>query len=64
MFNTIRLVRSTIIVCALSIVGLPGFSQKDTTRKQAIEITSTYKPVLRNTAKINFSANQPGRRYG
>jgi len=29
---------------------------RDTTKKQAIDITSTYKPVLRNSAKVNFSA--------
>ena len=33
-------------------------AQKDTTKKQAIEITSAYKPVLRNAVKINFSGSQ------
>lgn len=31
-------------------------AQKDTTRKAVIDITSIYKPVLRNAVKINFSA--------
>ena len=31
-------------------------AQKDTTKKQSIDITSSYKPVVRNAIKINFSA--------
>ena len=31
-------------------------AQKDSTRKQTVDITSSYKPVLRNAVKINFSA--------
>lgn len=33
-------------------------AQRDTTKKQTIDITSAYKPVLRNAVKINFSASQ------
>lgn len=33
-------------------------AQRDTTKNQAIEITSAYKPVLRNAVKINFSGSQ------
>jgi len=33
------------------------FAQRDTTKKQSIDITSSYKPVLRNAVKINFSAS-------
>ncbi len=32
-------------------------AQRDTTRRQTIDITSTYKPVLRNAVKINLSAS-------
>ncbi len=32
-------------------------AQRDTTKKQSIDITSSYKPVLRNAVKINFSAS-------
>jgi len=32
-------------------------AQQDTSRRQTIEITSSYKPVLRNTVKINLSAS-------
>ena len=31
-------------------------AQKDSTKKQTVDITSSYKPVLRNAVKINFSA--------
>ena len=36
--------------------GFSIFAQKDTTKKQTIDITSSYKPVLRNAVKVNFSA--------
>ena len=39
--------------CSVSIVH----AQKDTSRRQTIEITSSYKPVLRNTVKINLYAS-------
>src|SRR3954469_11652042 len=32
---------------------------QDTTKKKTIEITSTFKPVLREAAKINFNAAPP-----
>ncbi len=40
--------------CLLPIVT---FAQRDTAKKQTIDITSSYKPVLRNAVKINFSAS-------
>jgi len=46
---------SIIIIAAL--VGLNASAQKDTT-KQAIDITSSFKPVLRNAVKINFYGSQ------
>ncbi len=54
--------RSRLFACSLLLIAccsLPaaGFAQKDTVKKKAtIDITSTYKPVLRNAIKINFSA--------
>ncbi len=38
--------------------GLAAMAQKDTTKKQVIDIVSSYKPVLRNAVKINWSASQ------
>ncbi|MBC7534998.1 MAG: hypothetical protein H7258_04825 [Ferruginibacter sp.] len=34
------------------------FAQRDTTKKQSINIVSSFKPVLRNAVKINFSGSQ------
>jgi len=44
-----------IILCFTVAVS---FAQRDTTKRQSIDITSSYKPVLRNAVKINFSAAQ------
>jgi len=38
------------------IVSFAAFAQNDSTKKASIDITSSYKPVLRNAVKINFSA--------
>ena len=48
----------SIIFCLLSFCGAAQLTAQktDTTRKQSIDITSSYKPVLRNAVKINFSA--------
>lgn len=43
-----------IVCCLLSVVSL---AQRDTTKRQTIDITSSYKPVLRNAVKINLSAS-------
>lgn len=51
----IKLLFSAALVCCFS---MASFAQKDTTKKQTIDITSSYKPVLRNAVKINFSATQ------
>jgi len=37
---------------------LNASAQVDTTKKQTIEIISSFKPVMRSAAKINFSASQ------
>jgi hypothetical protein len=35
---------------------IPVYSQKDTTKKQTIDIISSFKPEIRNFPKLNFSA--------
>jgi len=47
-----------IIIALVFLMSISGsiFAQRDTTKKQSIDITSSYKPVLRNAVKINFSA--------
>jgi hypothetical protein len=44
------------LVGFVCLVGLVASAQKDTTKKQSIDITSSFKPVLRNSVKVNFSA--------
>ena len=39
------------------ILGSATYAQNDSSRRQTIEITSSYKPVLRNTVKINLYAS-------
>ncbi|MGC4099872.1 TonB-dependent receptor [Ferruginibacter sp.] len=57
--RTYRFVFHTAIVlllCCLS--SISASAQKDTTKKgTTIDITSSYKPVLRNAVKINFAAS-------
>lgn len=48
---------------AILITGLAFFTcssllaQKDTSRKRMVDVTSTFKPVLKESAKINFNAS-------
>ncbi len=44
----------SFLICCCIVVG--AVAQKDNTKKQTVDITSSYKPVLRNAVKINFSA--------
>ena len=36
-----------------------SFSQRDTTKGKSVDIRSSFKPVLREAAKINFNASPP-----
>lgn len=49
-------IKVSILFAGCSLFGFSSFAQKDTTRKPSIDITSSYKPVLRTPVKINFSA--------
>ncbi len=44
----------SVVCCLLSLISS---AQRDTTKRQTIDITSSYKPVLRNSVKINLSAS-------
>lgn len=46
-----------LVVINLLVVTSFGQQRKDTSRRQSVDITSSYKPVLRNAVKINFSAS-------
>jgi len=46
------------IVTLIFMFGISTFSQ-DTSKRKTIDITSTFKPVLRDAVKINFNATTP-----
>ncbi len=48
-----------LLVIGLSIAACHIFAQ-DTTRRKTIDITSTFKPVLRESSKVNFNAAPAG----
>ena len=50
-------IKHIIIGLIFCLSGIVSFAQKDTAKKQTVDITSSYKPVLRNAVKINFSAS-------
>lgn len=57
--NPKQIIRFAIaLLCfATCLIPVSGIAQRDTTKKTTtIDITSSYKPVLRNAVKINFSA--------
>ena len=49
--------RNVLFIMSSCFFSICAMAQKDTT-KQSINITSSYKPVLRNAVKINFSGSQ------
>jgi hypothetical protein len=51
--------RAFILSSSMMLIAFCVNAQNDTTRKKAIEITSAFKPVLRESAKINFNALPP-----
>lgn len=46
----------SLLIVSLCVLSLQSNAQKDTSRRQTIEITSSYKPSLRNPVKIDLSA--------
>ncbi len=50
-------IKLSSFLCAI-LTGVSAFAQ-DTSKRKTIEITSTFKPVLREAAKINFNAAPP-----
>lgn len=50
--------RNYILVLLVSMLATSVAAQ-DTTKKQKVEITSAFKPVLKNAVKINFNATPP-----
>ena len=56
MYNT-SIIRTIMLLMGIS-VSVAVSAQRDTTKTQSIDITSSFKPVLRNAVKINFSGTQ------
>lgn len=54
-YSVLRCLLTTAPIIAIS---LAGYGQ-DTTKKKTIDITSTFKPVLKEGSKINFNAAPP-----
>lgn len=57
-FNQTYMNKASLIITIALLSQANLFAQRDTTRKQTIDITSSYQPVLRNAVKINFSGSQ------
>jgi hypothetical protein len=51
-------IKHFLSIACIICVGIPVFSQ-DSSKTRKIDITSTFKPVLREAAKINFTAAPP-----
>jgi hypothetical protein len=47
------------LITIISLLPITQLAAQDTAGKRTIEITSSFKPVLRNAAKINFNATPP-----
>lgn len=50
--------KTNILALSFCLLSLSVLSQ-DTSKKQTVEITSAFKPVLKNAVKINFNATPP-----
>ena len=48
-----------IAFLGLGVMTFGVANAQDTTKKKSVEITSAFRPVLRESAKINFNANPP-----
>jgi len=55
--NKISMYRNVLLMITGCLLSVCVMAQRDST-KQSVNITSSYKPVLRNAVKINFSGSQ------
>ncbi|MEI9810463.1 MAG: hypothetical protein WDO16_22770 [Bacteroidota bacterium] len=54
-----QLYRIFFLVASVVMIGYSANAQKDTSKAKSVNITSAFKPVLRESAKINFNASPP-----
>ncbi len=57
-FNSNTMNKALFILAIGCIAAANAAAQRDTSKTQSIDITSSFKPVLRNAVKINFSGSQ------
>src|SRR5450631_2959040 len=57
--NPLNMMKGIICGMVFLFVMSAGVRAQDTTKKKTINITSTFKPALKNTAKLNFNADAP-----
>jgi len=53
------MITRVIVFCFFTLAIASRVAAQDTTRKRTIDITSSFKPVLRDPAKVNFNAAPP-----
>src|ERR1700694_2066855 len=53
-----RVMKPTVLITALLALAVSASAQ-DSSRKREVNITSSFKPVLKDAAKINFNATPP-----
>ncbi len=53
-----KMKKAVLLVGIVSLTGMAASAQ-DTIRKRSVDITSSFKPILREAAKINFNATPP-----
>ena len=55
-----RMMKNFVLILAVGfLASVKSYGQKDTIGKGGVEIVSSFKPVLREAAKINFDASAP-----
>ena len=57
--NLLIMAKGFICLMMVIIFGSISLQAQDSTKRKTINITSTFKPSLKNTAKLNFNADAP-----
>jgi hypothetical protein len=57
--NPLKIMKGIICLAMCLMLVSMAVKAQDTTKRKTINITSTFKPALKNTAKLNFNADAP-----
>jgi hypothetical protein len=57
--NPMNMMKGIICITVFLFLVSTALQAQDTTKRKTINITSTFKPALKNTAKLNFNAEAP-----